>query len=59
MARSLGSLVLVVGPSGVGKDTLIGGAKQALENDRRFTFVRRVVTRPKPLPGPKPWAGSA
>ena len=46
MARSLGSLVLVVGPSGVGKDTLIGGAKQALENDRRFTFVRRVVTRP-------------
>lgn len=46
MARSLGSLVLVVGPSGVGKDTLIGGAKQALDNDKRFIFVRRVVTRP-------------
>ena len=46
MVRPLGSLVLVVGPSGVGKDTLIGGAKRALENDKRFTFVRRLVTRP-------------
>jgi thymidine phosphorylase/ribose 1,5-bisphosphokinase len=46
MARPLGSLVLVVGPSGVGKDTLIGGAKHALANDKRFTFVRRIVTRP-------------
>lgn len=45
MARSLGSLVLVVGPSGVGKDTLIAGARQALENDKRFIFVRRLVTQ--------------
>lgn len=36
----------MVGPSGVGKDTLIGGARQALDGDKRFSFVRRLVTRP-------------
>lgn len=38
-------LVLVVGPSGAGKDTLIGRARAALQQNERFVFVRRVVTR--------------
>jgi phosphonate metabolism protein PhnN/1,5-bisphosphokinase (PRPP-forming) len=41
-----GLLVLVVGPSGSGKDTLMAGAARALARDPRFRFVRRVVTRP-------------
>ena len=41
-----GLLVLVVGPSGSGKDTLMTGAERALAADTRFHFVRRVVTRP-------------
>jgi ribose 1,5-bisphosphokinase len=46
MARNPhGALVLVVGPSGAGKDSLIAGAKQALASDPRFVFPRRLVTR--------------
>ena len=38
-------LVLVAGPSGAGKDTLMARAAAALAGDRRINFPRRVVTR--------------
>jgi ribose 1,5-bisphosphokinase len=41
-----GTLVMVVGPSGAGKDALIGGARAAFEGDNRFIFVDRHVSRP-------------
>ncbi|HTM78273.1 MAG TPA: phosphonate metabolism protein/1,5-bisphosphokinase (PRPP-forming) PhnN [Devosia sp.] len=41
-----GKFVAVVGPSGVGKDSLIGFARARLEASGQVTFVRRVVTRP-------------
>ena len=41
-----GRLVLVVGPSGAGKDTLIDAAREALGGDPRIVFARSVVTRP-------------
>ena len=41
-----GRLVLVVGPSGVGKDSLIRAAREAFAGDEHYVFPRRIVTRP-------------
>lgn len=40
-----GRLILVVGPSGAGKDTLIGLAQAVCTGDNSIVFPQRVVTR--------------
>ena len=39
-------LILIVGPSGAGKDTLLNGVRTALGEQPAVRFVRRVITRP-------------
>jgi ribose 1,5-bisphosphokinase len=44
-----GRLVLVVGPSGAGKDTLIAAVRMQLADEEAFLFPRRIVTRPSSI----------
>ncbi len=41
-----GALVLIVGPSGAGKDTLIYGYKDQCKGNPNIMFARRLITRP-------------
>ena len=44
-AAAQGAMVIVIGPSGAGKDSLINYARERLAPDPAFLFVRRAVTR--------------
>jgi len=41
-----GRMVLVVGPSGAGKDTLMNALREALGDDDGYVFAQRRITRP-------------
>lgn len=41
-----GRLIVVLGPSGSGKDTLMSYARNALDGSQDVLFVRRTITRP-------------
>lgn len=46
MGRDVGRLIYVMGPSGAGKDSLMGWAKAHCPGDAPVVFARRYITRP-------------
>ena len=46
-----GAIIVVVGPSGAGKDSVIGFVAQHFADRADIDFVRRVITRPSDAGG--------
>lgn len=46
LAVAAGTMVVVVGPSGAGKDSVMSYAARHFADEARVRFVRRVITRP-------------
>ncbi|MCY1306607.1 Ribose 1,5-bisphosphate phosphokinase PhnN [compost metagenome] len=49
--QGAGALVVVVGPSGAGKDSVMGFAARHFADCHDVHFVRRVITRPSDAGG--------
>lgn len=46
-----GTIFVVVGPSGAGKDSVIDHARRQLAGDKTYSFVKRYITRPREAGG--------